>query len=331
MKRSKSQAFPARSKLSCVCLTVLVSVALATPVAAWDNFGHMAVAYVAYQNLTSAAKQRANDLIKLNPKHDEWAGWVPATAKPATKDLMIFMLAATWADEIKGDPSYIQDGDDQGNRPSNSPDPAANKGYQDNLMHKYWHFIDKPITTDSTPPPPIPTPNAQERIALFRGVLASGADDSLKSYDLVWLLHLVGDVHQPLHCATRVSSTDPKGDNGGNSVKLSCSGCPRELHFFWDDVFGNGKTAQAVIKPAMKAAKRLPAPDPTAAAKSIETDWIDESFEAAQQNVYISPVSAGHGPFALTSSYKAQAKKLAKKRIALAGVRLANLINNELK
>jgi hypothetical protein len=200
-----------------LALTLLMSGQLAPPLHAWDSFGHMAVAYVAYQQLTSPARQRANDLIKLNPKYSEWSGWVPANAPQATQDLMIFMLAATWADEIKGDPSYTQDGSDNGNRPDGSPDPAANKGYDDKLMHKYWHFIDTPFGTDATSLPPIPTPNAQERIALFRGVLASGSNDSLKSYDLVWCLHLVGDVHQPLHCATRVSSTDPKGDSGGNA------------------------------------------------------------------------------------------------------------------
>ena len=54
------------------------------------------------------------------------------------------------------------------------------------------------------------------------------ARDALKSYDLSWLLHLVGDVHQPLHASTRVSSTDPGGDAGGNLLKLNCAHC--ELH-----------------------------------------------------------------------------------------------------
>jgi len=89
-------------------------------------------------------------------------------------------------------------------------------------MHKYWHFIDTPFTTDRTALPPIPAPNAQERIALFRTVLASTSADPLKSYDLTWLLHLVRDVHQPLHASTRVGSTDPNGDSGGNLGKLSC-------------------------------------------------------------------------------------------------------------
>jgi len=77
------------------------------------------------------------------------------------------------------------------------------------------------------------------QIAAFRAVLASTSSDpnldKLKSYDLSWLLHLVGDVHQPLHSTTRVSTTKPDGDDGGNGVKLTS---PANLHTFWDDVLG---------------------------------------------------------------------------------------------
>ncbi len=317
-------------KILLVIATVVLAGGLSAPVYGWNTYGHMAVAYVAYQKLTPTAKARVKDLLSQNPKFNEWMSWVPASASPADKDMMVFMLAAQWADEIKGDSAYSDDGSNGGNTPDGAPS-SQNTGYSDLLKHKYFHFVDTAFTSDGTALPPLPTPNAQERIALFRGVLASNSDDKLKSYDLTWLLHLVGDVHQPLHSATRVSSADPGGDNGGNKVKLNCSGCPKELHAFWDGLFGTGTTAQAVIKPVIKAAKKLPAADAVLAAKSDEKDWIAESFQAAQQTVYQPPVAAGNGPFSLTSAYKSKAKTLAKKRIALAGARLANLINNELK
>ena len=240
---------------------------------------------------------------------------------------MVFMIAATWPDEIKSASGYVSDGSHNGDRPDGSPDPSANKGYSDKLRHKYWHFIDTPFTTDGTAPlPTIPNPNAQERIALFRGALGSGADDSLKSYDLVWLLHLVGDVHQPLHCTTRVSITDTEGDSGGNRVSLGSG----NLHAYWDDLPGTGKPA-SVFKGVIKAGKKLSAPDATLAAISDEKTWIVESFQAAQQTVYQNPIGAGDGPFSLDANYKTAAKKLAQERIALGGVRLANLINDNLK
>src|SRR5712691_10823722 len=212
-----------------------IAAAIPTRTNAWDSFGHMEVAYVAYQHLTTQAKTRANELVKLNPDYNEWAGWVPASASRADKNMMTFIIAATWPDEIKSASGYVSDGSHNGDRPDGSLDPSANKGYSDKLRHKYWHFIDTPFTTDGTAPlPTIPNPNAQERIALFRGVLGSGDDDSLKSYDLVWLLHLVGDVHQPLHCTTRVSINDKEGDSGGNGVSLGSG----NLHAYWDDLPG---------------------------------------------------------------------------------------------
>jgi hypothetical protein len=110
-------------------------------------------------------------------------------------------------------------------------------------------------------------------------------------------------------------------------VKLSCTGCPTELHVFWDDALGTSTKP----KSAVSAAKKLPAPDPAPVAKTGEAEWVSESFQDAQQDVYVSPIGAGLGPFQLTSSYKKAAKKLAQRRVALAGARLGNLINAELK
>jgi hypothetical protein len=317
------------------CLKVLplilflsLTVAICPAAFGWNDCGHMSVAYAAYQQLTPATRARVSTLLKLNPKYADWSATVDKQvpgASAADKDMMIFMIAATWADGIKRDSTYTQDGSDNGNRPDGSPDPGKNSGYDDLLMHKYWHFIDTPFTTDGTTLPAIPTPNAQERIALFRGVLASTSSDDLKSYDMVWLLHLVGDVHQPLHASTRVSSVDPQGDAGGNLVKLDCSKC--ELHAFWDDLLGTHNDAPSVIK----SARKLPKPDATLAGKTSEKDWIAESFDAAQKVVYTAPVGSGDGPFTLTTAYKKKAGKLAKQRVALAGARLAALLNNELK
>jgi S1/P1 nuclease len=310
-------------------LAVLLAMAAGIqPGFAWNDRGHMSVGYVAYERLKPATRDRVNALLKLNPKYNDWAGKVDKqmpNATPDDKNLMIFMLATTWADEIKRDRSYKQDGTQGGNRPDGSPDPGKNTGYGDLLMHKYWHFIDTPFSTDGTPLPPIPAPNAQERIALFRTVLASSSPDQLKSYDLVWLLHIVGDIHQPLHASTRVSQPDPEGDAGGNLVKLDCAKC--ELHFFWDDLLGT----QNDLKTVVKGARKLPKAKASLVAKMNEKDWVAESFQEALQTVYAPPVGAGNGPYALTLEYKKSAGKLAKRRVALAGARLAKLLNEELK
>jgi len=114
-------------------------------------------------------------------------------------------------------------------------------------------------------------PNAQTQIALFRKTLASSnASDALKSYDLVWLLHLVGDVHQPLHTTSRFTHWQPDGDAGGNRVALCQRPCRNELHAFWDDVPGTEKNPMVAIR----RAAHLPTTDARVAAIDDERQWM---------------------------------------------------------
>ncbi|MFY9559518.1 MAG: S1/P1 nuclease [Terriglobales bacterium] len=306
-----------------VLASVLACVlAINTPLFGWGNVGHMTVAYAAYQKLTPAAKKRVGALLKLNPDYKKkWSALIPAGTAPKDRPMMFFMIAATWPDQIKGETGYTND-------PQGGPNSSQNTGYTDHMQHRYWHFVDTPFSQDGTPLGAIPAPNAGTQIAAFRAVLASSDPDPLKSYDLVWLLHLVGDVHQPLHAATRVSKTDPGGDRGGNNVTLCKKPCKSELHAFWDDLPGTGADPNA----AVLVGKKLPKADATLASKTDAATWIAESFAAAQKSVYVNPpIGPGDGPFTLTAAYRAAAQKVAKERVALAGARLANMINNELK
>jgi hypothetical protein len=256
---------------------------------------------------------------------DNWLDLIPASASAARRKMMIFMIAATWVDRIKGDPDYHTDGSHNGNRPPNDPSTSQNIGYDDLARHKYWHFVDLPFSQDHTELPAVPMPNVQTQIAAFRAVLASNRPDALKSYDLSWLLHLIGDVNQPLHCVTRVSAAKPEGDDGGNGVKLVS---PSNLHSYWDGVLGGGNAPST----ALNAISTLPNA-PAAAANDLNVEhWIEESFGAAKQTAYKKPpIGAGAGPFTLSQSYKTAARKLAEKRIALAGARLAKILNEDLR
>jgi hypothetical protein len=151
----------------------------------------------------------------------------------------------------------------------------------------------------------------------------------VKSYDLVWLLHLVGDVHQPLHAASRFIQSQPQGDAGGNKVGIHCgSGCSaQELHTFWDSVLGSSEDPRAAIN----AARKLPKASAQLASISDDKAWAAESFKIAKASVYRWPIGVGGGPFTLSSAYKARALSIAKARVALAGARLARLLNRALQ
>jgi hypothetical protein len=294
-----------------------ISLAFSPCLMAWNSQGHMMVAALAWKQLSSdTLRARATALLKLNPDYSKWQSMIPAGTAAEDVPQMIFMIAATWPDQIKSESGYTND-----KTPS-----ATNTGYSDKKQHRYWHFVDTPFTQDGSTLPVVPSPNAATQIAAFRTVLKSAKPDALKSYDLVWLLHLVGDVHQPLHATTRVSTADPKGDSGGNNVKCG-SPCPSELHGYWDDLLGTSENPV----PVLAAALALPAADPEAVKIADESTWIVESFQLAEDDVYVLPIGPGDGPFTLTVAYETKAKAVAQVRVALAGARLAELIDANLK
>jgi hypothetical protein len=290
---------------------------------AWNSIGHMAVAYAAYQRLTPIEQARALALLKLNPLYPEWVKHLPAAASDADKDMYIFMMAATWPDEIKA----MNSGYTGNDNPPKGELVTLNVGYSDKGMHKYWHFINTPFSQDGTELPAAKGPTRVDKIGVLRQALATNEPDLLKSFDLVWLLHLVGDAHQPLHCSDRISKAKPHGDDGGNLVIVD--GPSKELHAFWDGALGEGDTWNFVN--AAKAGKALPAPEASLVADAKEADWAAESFALAKSDVYVAPVATGNGPYNLVGAYTANTQKIAEQRIALAGARLANLLKTALK
>ncbi|UGY17971.1 S1/P1 nuclease [Bradyrhizobium septentrionale] len=286
---------------------------------AWNLRGHMEIAAVAWDQLKPATKAKVSQLLRLNPAYDDWVEGFSSREKSKAA----FTRAAGWPDDIKRDHDYTNDGE----TPS-GPDSARNIGYQDKLMHRYWHYKDIPFSPDGTPTHDSPVPNAETQIIAFRDALAShDTPDDVKSYDLVWLLHLVGDVHQPLHATSRFTHDLPDGDRGGNSVKLCESPCRNELHAFWDNLFGTGTSTRAAINAARKLDD---APDGAATNQDVRS-WIVESFELAKSNVYQSPIGIGDGPFTISDTYRRKAKTLANERASIAGARLAKLLNDALQ
>jgi hypothetical protein len=226
----------------------------------WDN-GHMQIAAFAYYRLQPAVRVKVDELIKLNPQYPSWtAGW-----QPNRTSLYAFVRAATWADDIKGmELGYTDMGDKVEN-----PEASRNIGYTDVLRHGYWHFKDIGFSTDETP---VEEPDAVNAATQLKTLIAglspsSGLPDDIRSYDLVWLLHLIGDVHQSLHAAARFSQAHRKGDQGGNLVEvIPASGQKMKLHAYWDSQLGSYSTPQGAVMDALISNDtRLPEPNATEA------------------------------------------------------------------
>jgi hypothetical protein len=341
-------SFCERLRRSVLPWLVLLSLVFPQEVGAWGNSGHEAVAFVAWQQLDPGVKTRVMALLKLVPTlqspdktksipgFKEWVADLPAGLSADQQNQFLFMRAATWADSIKH--QFLKDSDTP---PAGvASDPVI--GYTDTASHGYWHFVDHGFASDSTPVPATPTPNAATQIVVLRTGIASSDTDLLKSYELVWLEHLVGDVHQPLHGAVRFNAG--KGDEGGNTVKITMptamkklfegtlsKSAPAELHAFWDDLPGEGAPAPA-LPFAASFAKPLPAAPPSDVAKTDPAGWAQESFTLATKDAYAPPIAkTASSSGTITQAYFDTAMQDAKDRIALAGARLAKLLNENLK
>jgi hypothetical protein len=159
----------------------------------------------------------------------------------------------------------------------------------------------------------------------------SGLSDEVRSYDLVWLLHLVGDVHQPLHATSRFSRLHTAGDQGGNlETVIPVTGEVAKLHGYWDGLLGGSSTPEGAIDDALTFSK-LPDPDPLKAKESDPEVWLTESEKLAEAFAYADPVKHGTAPYVLTRQYETYAKFIAREQAALGGARLAGLLNEALK
>lgn len=286
--------FRLSAALLCSSLLLLCS----PPVRAWNAAGHRLVAAIAWRQMPPEVREQAASLLA---SHHFYARW---TAKPsADPAYQAFVEATTWADDIRNDPRFY----DEAEQP---PTPAL-PGLPDTARHKNWHYVD--VKGDGR------TGELDRQIERL-GHLLADPRSSLegKAYALPWLLHLVGDVHQPLH----VGSHD---DEGGNGVIVSNPFNPRfpqpRLHTWWDDLPGppwlRGDRLEA-------AADALLAAHPQAPRQGNVALWAGESRRLSTTLAY-PPTADGPLPV-ISAEFRDQSRAIAKRRLAEAGYRLGRLL-----
>ena len=274
--------------------------ATASPAAAWGDLGHEVTALIAYRHLTPAARAKVDALLAADTD----------TLTPSD-----FASRVTWADKYRA-----------GHRETAAwhfvnielghPDlasacfgfPALGAGQlashgpaQDCVVNKIDEF-----TTELRSPSTSPA----ERILALK-----------------FLMHFVGDLHQPLH------ATD-HDDRGGNCIGLSPSpdGHDANLHAYWDTgvVEALGGSAGAI---AADLDARITPADRTTWAAGTPRTWAMESFQLGRKDAYAlpsRPTCADHGSVALTAAYQATARRDAALQLEKAGVRMAAMLNRAL-
>jgi len=298
---SKRRLFTSRTAIGLLSIMLLMpSVSLG-----WGAGGHMMVASIAFKRLNPRARAKANDLlaIKIDP--------AAVTAKSTN-----FVNAAHWADDLR---------------------PFAQFDH-----FKALHFIDQPFSTDGTAlPAGQPEPdNIVKALEDNVNILKTSTDKNAQAQALRFIIHFVGDIHQPLHCTARVTRANPKGDAGGNLVSIKIPGPngtlkTTNLHSYWDGGIGTfPKTGPNFAPPPLSqigpatviAMKGNPA---TATGVKLNdpfnyTAWAEESFNFAKSTAY-EGMANGVQP---SAAYNAAATKVVRKRVAWGGYRLAALLNS---
>ena len=104
-----------------------------------------------------------------------------------------------------------------------------------NLWLREIHYISLPFSLDGTALVGPKKRNAVTALEQAKTILGSKeSSDFTKGFYLRILLHVVGDIHQPLHAVNQFSKTYPLGDKGGNLVQLGKNSVAANLHAYWD-------------------------------------------------------------------------------------------------
>jgi hypothetical protein len=263
------------------------------------------VAQIAYARLNPRAKAEVDKLIALKIAPPE-----------ITNNSLDFVNAAHWPDDLRPVPSF------------KNTVPL--------------HFVDFPFSRDGTAlPADLPeSENIITALTKYVEVLRSSADDNERAQALRFIIHFVGDIHQPLHCATRVTHDFAEGDRGENGFPIELrSGSGQleiiNLHSYWDGGLGDfPKAGPNYAPPPLSqippAVKRITAEYPdTDTAWRVGgpfdfAGWAQESRQFAQAVAY-SGITPNQEP---NRTYRAAALKTVHQRVVWGGYRLAQLLNS---
>jgi hypothetical protein len=355
------------------CLALWLS---AAPALAWHEVGHILTVLVAYKQLSpgdtpSDSVRKLVAILKHHPRYQEdIAGAMPKGLSEDGEARWLLCRASVWPDQIRAD---------RQNPPSFPAQPDKQGSYHRGI----WHYIDTPLVIAAegaaadqvkaleekaraaqalaadAPANEADVKNVLQAIAFNRQKFKNGKPDE-QAVALCWLLHLLGDIHQPLHATAAFSlpALDPEdrphGDEGGNKIRLAKG---RNLHALWDaapDASPDptydpdepydqryGRAYERAVKQfaVLQADAALAAQGKLALAQKNPEQWARESWELAKAKVYTAEIrkqilaaaraddaSQPAATVTLPEGYLARAHELGKLRVVQGGYRTAEFL-----
>jgi hypothetical protein len=317
-------------------LAVFLTLTVGASASGFNALGHKVVADIAWRELEPATRRSIVEVLRRHPRFDaDFAAKMVDDTRVTdreSQDRWIFLHASTWPDVARGLPA----------------------GERAKYDRPTWHYINFPLYLDgsdrralaptlsvnlSTAYPGRVAPedyNVLQAIAYSRDVLGQRktAPDA-KALAYCWLLHLVGDIHQPLHSTALFSvNRFPTGDRGGNEIPLRRG---ENLHKLWDNLLGRQHYLRNVDTAVADLSDRRRFGDVwgTAARERNPRKWAEESHALCESFVYSpdiltavreSPPDMKLTPITLPDAYMKEAGYQARRRVVAAGLRLAALL-----
>jgi hypothetical protein len=250
--------------------------AVCLPSWAWGPQGHRTVGAIAERLLTPQAQAVLNQLLSAG---------LDKFGNPSGRTTLA--AVSVWADELNGTPAA---------RPA-------------------WHYDDVPICGSA--PQSQYCPGGQCNSGQLPRLMALLADPRTppreRNESLKWVVHLVADLHQPLHAADN-------NDRGGNRVQVALAGVRTRGH----------QQPPADIGVFAAEARRMAA----AVGQGTPDSWARESNNLARNLAYRYPgFACGRVPpgiVVLDGDYQDSAELVVRERLLLAGARLASVLNQAL-
>lgn len=333
-------------------VAVIASVACSAPVRAWNDAGHMLIARIAWLRMTPAERAKVSEVLKQHPHYGSYL--IAKCPDDVPRDEWAFLRAATWSDYI---------------RPPKTMEPEKVAAHERHKFHRGpWHYVNFPYragqTESALPSEPLPNETnilmqietsqkvVQKLLKFDPGAVPDISHEANRAVRVCWLFHLIGDLHQPLHAVALVDEKlFPNGhhdDQGGNllAIRPDSNSKPQRLHAYWDGILGYDSRFSSVCDFADLLSR-----DPTLASDKLEElathkhprDWAAESFAAAKTHAYregklplvlyadVERKTIGEDKVPAVSTFDgANSRTLARRRLVLAGNRLAETLKSVL-
>jgi len=312
---------------------------LSSPLQAWDESGHRFTADVTYALLADEIKQDLFEILTHHPRYQQdFINAMPRGIQRGSfwqRQVWLLGRAAFWPDIAR----------------------RLSRQEQEKYNHPSWHYIDGALLrSDATiqgnnyigiaPLPSRQSTPAENNIVKervtnilqaldYNAALLNDTDSSKdeKAIALCWMLHLIGDIHQPLHTGSLFSAqTFPDGDAGGNRIETN----GRTLHSTWDRAlaeFDPGQLRVLLTNATQNAPAQL--------ASEVQNwpGWMHESRVILRsESVYSQQIRAAIDlaeqrrtrlvEIPLGNSYLANMKRIAIDRLNNAGLRQAAWFNH---